>query len=441
MRKIKGGLLVDIGVPVFLPASQVDIRRPATSASSSAAPSAPKILKIDRAAQHRHLRRKLIEEERERGEEAAVRDRGGPDIARARSRTSPTSARSSTSAASTACCTSPTCPGAASTTRPRWSRSTRDRGQGPQHRPREGEDRAGPQAEGSPARGRDRAAYPVGAARHGRGRQPHVLRRVRQARGRHRGPGAHLRDVVDPPHQPPVGDGQRRRQVEVVVLDIDKDKQEISLGMKQTEVNPWELVAEKYPPGTDHRGRGPQPRPTTARSSRSSPASTACCTSPTCRGPRRSRTRQRGAQEGRRRRVRRPLKVDQEKQRIALGRQAAHRGSVARGDPGSLQPGHDRPGKVTKITNFGVFVELEDDLEGLLHISELADHKVENPQDVVKIGEKIEVKILRVDTTSGRSASRSGRNGPRSSVRRRASRRRSSSVAAGCTVPVSRLPV
>eukprot|EP01025_Chloroclados_australasicus_P068233 TRINITY_DN9467_c0_g1_i4.p4 TRINITY_DN9467_c0_g1~~TRINITY_DN9467_c0_g1_i4.p4 ORF type:complete len:173 (-),score=42.42 TRINITY_DN9467_c0_g1_i4:37-522(-) len=38
--------------------------------------------------------------------------------------------------------------------------------------------------------------------------------------------------------------------VDVVVLDIDKNKQEISLGMKQTEVNPWELVAEKYPPGT-----------------------------------------------------------------------------------------------------------------------------------------------------------------------------------------------
>ncbi len=55
-------------------------------------------------------------------------------------------------------------------------------------------------------------------------------------------------------------------------------------------------------------------------------------------------------------------------------------------------------GKVTKITNFGVFVELEDDLEGLLHISELADHKVENPQDVVKAGEEVDVKILRVDT-------------------------------------------
>jgi small subunit ribosomal protein S1 len=54
-------------------------------------------------------------------------------------------------------------------------------------------------------------------------------------------------------------------------------------------------------------------------------------------------------------------------------------------------------GTVTKITNFGVFVELESDLEGLLHISELADHKVENPQDVVKAGDEIDVKILRVD--------------------------------------------
>ncbi|MEZ6096356.1 MAG: S1 RNA-binding domain-containing protein [Pirellulaceae bacterium] len=55
-------------------------------------------------------------------------------------------------------------------------------------------------------------------------------------------------------------------------------------------------------------------------------------------------------------------------------------------------------GKVTKITTFGVFVGLEDGLEGLLHISELADHKVDNPEAVVKVGEEVEVKILRVDT-------------------------------------------
>ena len=44
-----------------------------------------------------------------------------------------------------------------------------------------------------------------------------------------------------------------------------------------------------------------------------------------------------------------------------------------------------------------MFVELEPDLEGLLHVSELADHKVEDPHDEVKIGQEIEVKILKVD--------------------------------------------
>ena len=55
-------------------------------------------------------------------------------------------------------------------------------------------------------------------------------------------------------------------------------------------------------------------------------------------------------------------------------------------------------GTVTKITNFGVFVGLEDGLEGLLHISELSEEKIENAEEVVKVGDPLEVKILRVDT-------------------------------------------
>jgi small subunit ribosomal protein S1 len=66
--------------------------------------------------------------------------------------------------------------------------------------------------------------------------------------------------------------------------------------------------------------------------------------------------------------------------------------------PENYIPGQIVEGTVTKITNFGVFVELEQDLEGLLHVSELADHKVEDPHEVVKIGDKIQVKILRVDS-------------------------------------------
>jgi small subunit ribosomal protein S1 len=65
--------------------------------------------------------------------------------------------------------------------------------------------------------------------------------------------------------------------------------------------------------------------------------------------------------------------------------------------PSKYKPGMVCKGKVTKITNFGVFVELEPGLEGLLHVSELADDKVDSPEDVVKIGDEIEVKVLRLE--------------------------------------------
>src|SRR5690606_16730501 len=65
MRKIKGGLLVDVGVPVFLPASQVDIRRPADIGDFIGQKIRAKILKIDEARRNIVIsRRKLIEEER-----------------------------------------------------------------------------------------------------------------------------------------------------------------------------------------------------------------------------------------------------------------------------------------------------------------------------------------------------------------------------------------
>src|SRR3954447_1863939 len=65
--------------------------------------------------------------------------------------------------------------------------------------------------------------------------------------------------------------------------------------------------------------------------------------------------------------------------------------------PGRYHPGDMKVGKVTKITNFGVFIELEPGLEGLLHISELSDQKVDRPEDLAKVGDDIEAKVLRVD--------------------------------------------
>jgi small subunit ribosomal protein S1 len=93
----------------------------------------------------------------------------------------------------------------------------------------------------------------------------------------------------------------------------------------------------------------------------------------------------------------RVLSVDQERRRIALGLKQLNEDPWAGDIPSRYQPGQIVKGPVTKITNFGVFVGLEEGLEGLLHISELADHKVENPEEVVQVGQEIEVKVLRVD--------------------------------------------
>src|SRR2546429_6136515 len=91
------------------------------------------------------------------------------------------------------------------------------------------------------------------------------------------------------------------------------------------------------------------------------------------------------------------LNVDQERKRVALGlKQMAN--DPWEGDiPGRYKPGQKVHGKVTKLTNFGVFVELEQGLEGLLHISELSDAKIESPEEVVKVGDDVDVKVLRVD--------------------------------------------
>src|SRR5947209_19836317 len=91
------------------------------------------------------------------------------------------------------------------------------------------------------------------------------------------------------------------------------------------------------------------------------------------------------------------LNVDQERKRIALGMKQMTSDPWESDIPGRYKPGEIKKGKVTKLTNFGVFVELEPGLEGLLHISELANNKVESPDDLVKVGDEVEVKVLRVD--------------------------------------------
>jgi len=185
-------------------------------------------------------------------------------------------------------------------------------------------------------------------------------------------------------------------EIEVVVLGINKDKQEISLGMKQTQDNPWDKVADRYPPGSNVKG--------TVRNLTNYGAFIeieegidgllhVSDMSWTRKISHPSELLEKGQEL-----ECKVLSVDQDRRRIALGFKQLSDDPWAEDIPGKYQPGQIVTGKVTKLTNFGVFVGLENGLEGLLHISELADHKVEDPEEVVKEGDEIEVKILRVDT-------------------------------------------
>jgi small subunit ribosomal protein S1 len=185
------------------------------------------------------------------------------------------------------------------------------------------------------------------------------------------------------------------QEVEVMVLDINQEKQEISLGMKQTQSNPWDKVADRYPPGALVKGRVRNLTNYGAFIEIEEGIDGLLHVSDM------SWTRKIGhpsevVEKGQEVECK-VVSVDQERRRIALGLKQMDEDPWATDIPNRYQPGQLVKGKVTKITNFGVFVGLEDGLEGLLHISELAEHKVENPEDVVKVGEEIEVKILRVD--------------------------------------------
>jgi small subunit ribosomal protein S1 len=185
-------------------------------------------------------------------------------------------------------------------------------------------------------------------------------------------------------------------EVEVIVLAINKEKQEISLGMKQTQQNPWEKVAADYPPGAIVKG--------VVRNLTNYGAFieidegidgllhvtdmswTRKVTHP-------SEVVDKGQEV-----ECKVLSVDQQRRRIALGLKQMQEDPWSSDIPDRYKPGDVVKGTVTKLTNFGVFVGLEDGLEGLLHISELSDDKVENPEEVVSVGDQLEVKILRVDT-------------------------------------------
>ncbi|MCG6155825.1 30S ribosomal protein S1 [Rubinisphaera margarita] len=184
-------------------------------------------------------------------------------------------------------------------------------------------------------------------------------------------------------------------KVDVVVLNINTDKQEISLGMKQTQPNPWDNVGEKYPVGATVTGKVRNLTNYGAFIELEEGVDGLLHVSDmswTRKISHASEMLKKGDEI-----ECQIISVDEDRRRIALGLKQLHGDPWETTIPDKYAPGTTVTGKVTKITNFGVFVELEAELEGLLHVSELADHKVDDPEQEVKVGEEIEVRILRLD--------------------------------------------
>src|SRR5580693_9063167 len=91
------------------------------------------------------------------------------------------------------------------------------------------------------------------------------------------------------------------------------------------------------------------------------------------------------------------LDIDRERQRISLGLKQTQEDPWQR-IVNTYNIGDELAGTVTKVVTFGAFVEILDGVEGLVHISELAPHHVENPREIVQPGDELRVKILEIDS-------------------------------------------
>ncbi len=396
-RKIKGGLLVDIGVPVFLPASQISIRRTGDISEYIGQEIECKIIKIDEARMNIVVsRRKLLEEQREQQKRdllneievgqirkgvvknvtdfGAFVDLGGID-------------------------------GLLHITDMSWGRINH-----PSEilkvdqeievkvlkvdKEKERISLGLKQKQESPWANIE-TKYPVGTRV--KGKVVNVLSYGAFVQLEDGVEGlVHVSEMswtkrISHPNQV-VSPGD---EVEVVVLEIKKEKQEISLGMKQVVQNPWMQVAQKYPVDSIVEGK--------VRNLTNYGAFIELeegidgllhvgDMSWTKKIVHPSEVLKKG--DVVRAKV---LNVDSERKRIALGLKQLEEDPWHRIIPEKYQVGTVVAGEVTKITNFGVFVRLEDDLEGLLHISELANRKVASPEEVVRVGDEVAVKVIKID--------------------------------------------
>ena len=186
----------------------------------------------------------------------------------------------------------------------------------------------------------------------------------------------------------------RSDDVEVQVLGVDTDEKRISLGMKQLQANPWDNIQDRYPVGTKIHGKVRNLTDFGAFVELEEGIDGLVHVSDITWAKKLKHPKE-------------LLKKDQEVDAIVTNIDAAGQRlslsmkdltpSAWEGFVATHRPGDVVRGKVSRFTSFGVFVELGEGLEGLCHISELSDERVESAESVVKLGQELDFKILRIE--------------------------------------------
>ena len=183
-------------------------------------------------------------------------------------------------------------------------------------------------------------------------------------------------------------------EIEAIVLEISKEEKRISLGIKQLQQNPWELLEQKYPVGTKITGRIRNLTNFGAFVEIEEGIDGLIHTSDLSWTERTSNP-QEMLKEGDEVEVV-VLQIDASERRVSLGLKQTQP------DPWDEVPekykvGSVVRGKVVNLTSFGAFTKLEEGIDGLIHISEIADRRIERPEEVVKVGDELDVKVINLD--------------------------------------------
>tara|TARA_B100000989_G_scaffold95269_1_gene69261 strand:+ start:287 stop:1933 length:1647 start_codon:yes stop_codon:yes gene_type:complete len=183
-------------------------------------------------------------------------------------------------------------------------------------------------------------------------------------------------------------------EVEAVVLGIQKDEQKISLGTRQLETNPWEMARHNYPVGARVRGKVRNLTTYGAFVELEEGIDGMVHVSDmswTRKVNHPSEVVQKGDEVDAT-----VLDVDTDSQRISLGMKQLS------SDPwGEIEThfkiGDMVKGKISKITSYGAFVELDNDIDGLVHISQVSEERIENIKDVLDEGAQVEARVIKID--------------------------------------------